>query len=314
MVSNVLTTVTAPARAAVACKLCGEPAEHLCRTANATGTVRQLDHFRCRGCGLVFIGTPLSGDDLADAYAAVDMDRYYREIATRTVEKYATSLSDLRRAGLTETSRILDVGTGDASFLAYLREAGFQQLTGQEIPGDTADQAEAAGFTIYRDFGCESIPANSFDAATLLDVFEHVPDPLEFARGIARTLRPDGLFYCHTPAVTCLDRWMHRAQRLPVARKIATTWQSGRTSIFHLQNYTRGALELVLREAGFVDVRVQFVNELSWPVGTYVRVYLCEHRGLPRPLGWLLTPLLFPVLRSSLLNGNKAIVTARKPA
>ncbi|HEY3835396.1 MAG TPA: O-antigen ligase family protein [Bryobacteraceae bacterium] len=91
-------------------------------------------------------------------------------------------------------------------------------------------------------------------------------------------LKPGGYLYFHTPVVMRFDRLMQSVARLPVVGKEGRVWQQGRTKIFHLQNYTDAALSIALRFAGFPECRVERRNELSWPVGRYVRVHLCENQ------------------------------------
>lgn len=88
--------------------------------------------------------------------------------------------------------------------------------------------------------------------------------------------------------------------------------QRGRTSIYHLQNYTEAALQHVLREAGFDSICIARQNELSWPVSRYVDTYLCKPYGLPKVFAPLLVPVFYPFLATKLLNPNKALVFAAK--
>jgi SAM-dependent methyltransferase len=222
----------------------------------------------------------------------------------------SAALRDL--AGLLEPgSAVLDLGTGNGRFVELAREAGYANVSAHEIPG--ADLSRIAGLAarIYQDHDFASIPDRAFDCVVLLDVAEHVPDVGHLFRTCRRILRDGGILYIHTPVVTRVDRLMHGVQRLPVLGNAGRLWQSGRTSIFHLQNYTRRSLELALGRAGFADVRMRVVNELSWPVAHYVRVYLLERHGLPLSLAPLFAPVFYPLFATRTFNANKAVVTAR---
>jgi hypothetical protein len=142
---------------------------------------------------------------------------------------------------------------------------------------------------------------------------EHVPDPHKVAKAVFRILKPGGIMYFHTPCVTFTDRLMHALQRVPGIGKVGRVWQRGRTSLFHLQNYTRSSLEKILEQSGYAENSITRINELSWPVRRYIRVYLCEKQGLPTFFSYLATPLMYPLLATSFLNANKAIVFAKKP-
>lgn len=288
------------------CKVCGAPARFVCTTPNDRGRVRTLDHFRCPACGLVFVDAPLTTEDLAEAYAGLEHAAYYREIGEQNRKKHRAAAAAVASLAPGLHARILDIGCGNGDFLAELVSAGYRDVAGHEIPG--AEAAVPDGAALYRDFHYESVPSGAFDVVTLLDVAEHVQDPRHLFRQCHRILRPGGAVYFHTPVVTALDRGM-RFLSGPLGR----AWQRSRTSVFHLQNYTRTSLELVLREAGFRDISIAVKNELSWPVSRYVRVYFCERTGLPAALSVLLGMLLSPFLASNAINPNKAVGWARRP-
>lgn len=165
--------------------------------------------------------------------------------------------------------------------------------------------------TFYHDYDYSLLPSAHFDAVTLLDVAEHVPVPRLLFDACARVLKPGGLIYLHTPIVSRMDRIMHVVSRLPVIAGIGRTWQSGRTSVFHLENYTPTALKLLLEGSGFGDMHIMLRNELSWPIHAYLRVYLIEKNRLLEWLTPLLVPFFSPLLQSSFFNTNKAVLSAR---
>jgi hypothetical protein len=105
---------------------------------------------------------------------------------------------------------------------------------------------------------------------------------------------------------------MHFLQKVPVLKRAGTIWQRGRTSIFHLQNYTPRSLTHLLTKAGFSNIEIDVRNELSWPVRSYVKIYLLEKQGLPGYLAPIIAPFAYPFLATDLFNSNKAIVRAQK--
>ena len=294
------------------CRVCGGgETSFLCTTPNEHSRQEILRHFKCKECGSVFVGNDIDSEELGQAYATLDEEAYYQEIETENRKKMATAVGHLQDL-LPRSARILDIGTGNGLFVERLHEAGFTDVSGHEIPGADLSRIATIARKLYQDMDYSSVPAAEFDAVTALDVAEHVPDPEFLMQACGRVLKPGGLFYFHTPVVTRTDRLVHLALRLPVVSRIGSAWQRGRTSVFHLQNYTPYALELLLDRAGFQDIQVDIRNELSWPVTRYVRVYLLEKQGLPGFLAPILGPLFYPVLATDLFNGNKSIVGARK--
>jgi SAM-dependent methyltransferase len=193
-----------------------------------------------------------------------------------------------------------------------LNQAEFVDVAAHEIKGGDLSKIEKVASCIYQDFDFSSIPSNHFDVVTLLDVVEHVIDPKYLMNMCARIIKHDGVIYFHTPVVTKTDLLMHSLLKVPVLRKAGVIWQRGRTSIFHLENYTPKSLIFLLKQAGFHDIKIQVKNELSWPVTKYVKTYLLEKQGLPGFIAPIFVPFFYPLLATNLFNANKAIVSARK--
>lgn len=294
------------------CRVCDAAnACFLCSTHNEHSEQTELEHYRCAECGSVFVGNDIGPEELGRAYSTLNTKAYYEEIASENRKKMSNAIEHLGEL-IPRSASVLDVGTGNGQFVERLHEAGFTDLSAHEIPGADLSGIERITRDLYQDFDYGSIPSDRFDAVTLLDVVEHVPKPQYLMNACHRVLKPGGVLYFHTPVVTRADRMMHRAQKLPVLGKIGRAWQRGRTSVFHLENYTPQALSLILTRAGFGDVTVRVRNELSWPVSRYVRVYLLQKQRLPGFLAPILTPALYPVLATDFFNGNKSIVSAKK--
>ncbi|MBK9797958.1 MAG: class I SAM-dependent methyltransferase [Holophagaceae bacterium] len=253
----------------------------------------------------------MRGEELGLAYATLDSSGYYKEIESENSKKMARSIRDLKTF-LHADSTVLDIGTGNGLFVELLHQEGFTDISAHEIPGGDLSKITRIANKIYEDFDYTSIASNSFDAVTLLDVVEHVPDPSYLLSMCNRILKSGGMIYFHTPVVTRIDRLMHVLQKLPVISKIGIMWQRARTSIFHLQNYTPQSLQLLLQNAGFGEIQIEVRNELSWPMALYVRIYLLQKNGLPGWLAPLFVPILRPLLATDTFNANKAIVRAIK--
>lgn len=313
------TTTGASAAAGVAtptaelpCRVCkSRRSTWLCETPNTHSPTQRLNHFRCGDCGSVFVGNAVDHAELAIAYGSLDNDAYYKEIGAENARKMHASIADLKGLGLQDKA-LIDIGTGDGMFVPLLRDAGFGDVSVHEIEGADLSKVRGLVRAVYQDHDYSTLPDASFDVVTLLDVAEHVIDPLVLMQTSHRVLRPGGVLYIHTPVVTRTDRFMHALQKLPLVGRIGRIWQAGRTSIFHLQNYTPASLERVLKQAGFAEVKVEAVNELSWPISRYVHVFLLKRLHLPGALAPLLTPFFYPLLGSRFFNANKGVVVARK--
>jgi 2-polyprenyl-3-methyl-5-hydroxy-6-metoxy-1,4-benzoquinol methylase len=294
------------------CRVCGKAdILYLCATPNEHSKTTTIHHYRCSDCGSVFVGDDIRSPELSLAYSSLESKNYYQEIESETRKKMATAIAHLRSLVTSENS-IIDIGTGNGLFVELLHKAGFKDVSAHEIEGGDLSKIRDIAQHIYRDFDYSAIPSGQFDAVTLLDVVEHVADPRYLISVCRRILKVDGVIYFHTPVVTRTDRMMHVFQKLPILAKMGAIWQRGRTSIFHLENYTPEAIRMLLGNAGFRDITIDVKNELSWPVTKYVRVYLLGKLGLPGLMAPALTPFFYPLFASSAFNANKAIVSARK--
>lgn len=133
------------------------------------------------------------------------------------------------------TSSILEIGTGNGLFIELSADAGFEDVSAHEIQGSDLSRIELIANAIYWDYDYSSIPHESFDVVTLLDVMEHVIEPRYVIRACFRVLKPGASVYFHAPVVTRTDRLIHLLLRFPFLGKICRIWQRGRTSVFHLE-------------------------------------------------------------------------------
>ena len=294
------------------CKLCGSVSlERLYRNHNKHSPTSPLTTARCKHCGLVFVQDQISETEATLAYTTLDHHNYYAEIAETNNAKLNSSAHDLLRH-VEPSAPIIDIGTGDGCFLGVLRSYGFVHLSAHDIPGTDLSALESQGIKTYKDVDLTSVPSNTFAAATLLDVAEHVVEPRCLFEQCYRILTDVGLLYFHTPVISLLDEAMQGLHCIPLLRRVGAVWQKGRTNIFHLQNYTPNAIRLVLSKVGFVNIKIRVCNELSWPIERYIRAHLCENQGMPEILTPLVTAALRPFLTSNLVNRNKAVVVAWK--
>ena len=97
-------------------------------------------------------------------------------------------------------ARVLELGSAHGGLVAMLRWAGFD-ATGLEISGWVVDFARRV-FDVPMLLGPledHDIAPASLDAIVLMDVLEHLHDPVGTMRGCLRLLRPDGILLIQTP-------------------------------------------------------------------------------------------------------------------
>ena len=160
-----------------------------------------LDVFFCETCSLVQLLDVIDPGILFDNYI-------YRTGTSDTVaahnRAYAATVVDL--LGLTQTDLVVEVASNDGSLLRCFADQGVRCL-GIEPATNIADIAVARNVNTVNTF---------FNAATARDlrgshgsaravignnVLAHVDDPLDFLRGCAQLIRPDGTVIIEVPYV-----------------------------------------------------------------------------------------------------------------
>jgi len=97
-------------------------------------------------------------------------------------------------------AKVLELGCSHGSFVALMRQAGFD-ATGIEMSPWVVEFGQKT-FGVPISVGpieALDFPLGSFDAIALMDVLEHLPDPLATMEYCLKLLKPDGLLFIQTP-------------------------------------------------------------------------------------------------------------------
>ncbi len=161
---------------------------------------------RCRHCGLIYQNPQLSKDELAVHYPddylpyqqdIVDTALYARQVLQdRGIARYCNLVVHHHP----QSGRLLDVGCSTGKFL-YAMQHRKWQVQGVELSTYAAKQArENLGLNVHTGTLAEAVYESSiFDAVTLWDVLEHVPDPQIVLKEIYRILKPGGVLLFSMP-------------------------------------------------------------------------------------------------------------------
>ncbi|HSU17090.1 class I SAM-dependent methyltransferase [Longimicrobium sp.] len=141
---------------------------------------------------------------------------------------------------------VLDVGCGNGEFLAAAAEAGYRPF-GIDLSPAAAELCRARGLdAVSGDFLSADLPG-PFQAVTMWDVLEHLPDPTAFARRARELLAPGGVLVMKVPTV---GAWAFRVVGLAPRRLAGSVLQAPA----HIQFFTRESMDLLARNAGFAGV------------------------------------------------------------
>ena len=163
--------------------------------------------FRCPSCQFAFVDPPWIG--LREAYD----EQYYRGMGVDPMVDYLFELEApdqtvrwyewqgfTRMIGslvkLNSGTAWLDYGCGNGGLVRYLRQQGFRHAVGFDC-GWITEQSRKLGIPLLTDRelgGC----CGTFDVVTMLEVIEHVLDPLAILQHARRLLKPNGILYLTT--------------------------------------------------------------------------------------------------------------------
>jgi 2-polyprenyl-3-methyl-5-hydroxy-6-metoxy-1,4-benzoquinol methylase len=232
------------------CVVCGAEQQILLYPANAaadapaaeysctSGALSQHDDIlECPSCGMVSSRPKLDGDEILGRYADVVDESYLSE------EEGRRELFEwvLRVMGgyLIRGNRLLEIGANVGLFLDAAARAGWSARgiepskwaveTGRERFGVDLEQKPIEQL---------ADPPGSADAVVLLDVLEHVVDPLSALRRLRRVLDDEGLLTLSTVNLAGLHGRL-RGEKWPWLIRP------------HLHYFTPATLDALLREAGF---------------------------------------------------------------
>jgi len=252
---------------------------------------------RCRRCSLVRADPVLDPDVSAELYRASSFD--YGEELDGLRATYGAALDRLSvlapgRHGL------LDIGCGNGFVLDIALDRGWREVRGVEPSADAIARADPR----VRDLIVADVmrpgllAAASFDAVTLFQVLDHMPDPTALLRECHSILRPGGAIMAFNHNVTAWSARVLR-ERSPII------------DVEHTYLYSPVTMRRLFEGAGFEVIGVGPVRN------TYSLAYLFHLLPLPQKL----KTATLPRLRSTRLGrvqmtvplGNLCLLARRGP-
>ena len=202
-------------------------------------TVKGWRLMRCTSCDIVFTSPRYTAEALShlykSAYYETATDYFQSQGATPGYDHRSIARQAARYVRAPRPSSI-DIGTGGGRQVAAFAAIGFR-AKGTEPSDIACEKAVLHGLDVVNT-DITALPSQSFDCVTALHVLEHVPEPLEFVRQIARITTPGGVVVIEVPNYGS-----------SASRRLGPGWQPLRPST-HLFHFTPGTLADVCRRAG----------------------------------------------------------------
>lgn len=218
----------------------------------------------CRRCGHRYLDPRPSPSDLDVIYPST----YYTlagtdGIVARMQRRWERGkVETWRRAMGPGPKRILDVGCGDGRILQVLRDFGPAEweLAGVDFDAEAVEKCRQRGFTAYRKRVEELGEAEGgFDAILMLQLIEHVEDPVAIARKVFSLLRPGGVFVVETPNLAGLDYRLFKGR-----------WWGHYHFPRHWNLFTTESLHRMLEAQGFSILRTdQLISTSAWTISLH---------------------------------------------
>ena len=277
------------------CKLCGSETVAF---GEKPGSVVKVSYrfSRCKACNFISVVNPCldfsliynedyyrgeGADPLVDYGFELDQPALtIRQYEWRGLEQVVRQL-----VGPLRDLRWLDYGCGNGALVRYLRERNIDAVGFDE--GGIVPLAREKGIPILTASELEA-EAGHFSIITMIEVIEHVPDPLPLLRTVRRLLKPGGLLFLTTgnSAPVC-DRFVNWGYVMPD---------------IHVSYFDPRNLQLALTKSGFDAhfvgylrgwddiIRFKVLKKLGWrKVGFMERL-------VPWPIA---SPLIDRYVRSS---------------
>lgn len=189
---------------------------------------RLFDYHHCQACGLIYQNPIPSGEEIAgfypDSYSIYSepAQPWFPPRALRTLrDKLGYSHLEVKEsaferllpgeavpevAPFVRGGKALDIGCGNGEFLLRLQSIGWD-CQGVEFNDKAVGICRSHGLQVFHgDLKSAGFATESFDFVTANHLVEHVPDPHELMREIARITRPGGHVLIRTPNSESLGR------------------------------------------------------------------------------------------------------------
>ncbi|MBI5000425.1 MAG: class I SAM-dependent methyltransferase [Euryarchaeota archaeon] len=229
----------------------------------------ELDIVKCKKCGLAY-----TSPRPTDATLKVYYERCYSDVGSKDPLEEMRSNKETMLCGGGYTTydtrytgwllgvitrlagrkgRLLDIGFGEGQFVRFASANGWS-VSGQEVSEEAVEHIKKAyGLDVKAgDLRELRLPSESFEAVTMINVIEHLSDPIGYLKEAHRILKKGGVLYISTVNA-------HTSRR-PVELVIPE----------HLYHFSAEAIGKMLRKSGFEVLELTTRNHRDLEMNTEI--------------------------------------------
>ncbi len=216
---------------------------------------------RCNTCSHEFI-QPVPQSPFLEAFYSSYLnkakDGFYRDRNKENISeafrlRYGKWLDRIK--SLQEGRTLMDVGAGLGMFLRLAMEKGFTIAGVEPNPESASLLKERYGITVHNCMLEELETSDRYDAITMWDLFEHLPEPRTAIRKIYNILNPAGLVVLEIPVRDSFVHWLvkkvYQISYGRIKRPLFLVY-----GIHHLQYFSQSSIRTFLMDNGFEVVEL----------------------------------------------------------
>ncbi len=216
---------------------------------------------RCDGCQAIYKAPSDRAKPLAEYYDHSYATSSYWDTQEATVSAFQEIRNLIVSVLNGDSFSLLDVGCGPGHFLSLMQDTGFT-VTGLELNPTLAEQAKkrTSSEVLVGDVtSLELEQGRRFDVVTLLDVIEHLADPVAATRCCRDLLKPGGHLVVYTPnhssLIARIASFLYRVSFGKVSGPVTEIFDS-----LHVVFFDAKSLSLTLKQAGLSIVKTAMLR------------------------------------------------------
>jgi 2-polyprenyl-3-methyl-5-hydroxy-6-metoxy-1,4-benzoquinol methylase len=215
-------------------------------------------------------------------------DDNFGTLTLRDRATYRRELKGLLRTEAAAPPKVLEVGFGQGSFLAFCREQGWE-VAGTEASEPLVAAGLKQGFVVKKAQDMRELPDAAFDLIAGFDVIEHVPqaEMLAFLGALRRKLKPGGTILLRFPNA---DSWLGN--------------QNFNGDPTHVTAMGHFKLEYFCQRAGLHIEHFGPEARLGFDGGVAKGIHALVAGPIVGLFGWVVKALYFPRSRMVLTSAN----------